>query len=108
MKNLNLLLLIIISFNYSGISQWGLLDVDMPTGRVHHSAVAVDGKIIVAGGYLSGLASTNSVNIYDIDSSEWTGANLEVSRGLMGAVVHEDKAYFAGGGSFFGCLYGSS
>jgi N-acetylneuraminic acid mutarotase len=100
MKKLYLFIVLIAGLFNTSIAQWDI--IEMPLSRLHHSAVAVNGKVVIAGGFRNNLAPTTSVNIYDIATGAWSSVNLIEARGLMGAVVHGDKVYFAGGGDFYG------
>ncbi len=69
----------------------------------HGSAVAGD-QFIVAGGMLTGLAPSTSVEIYDLLSGTWSSHTLSEARAFMGVATHGTKAFFAGGGDFFGLV----
>ena len=71
--------------------------------RAYASAVAVGSKVIIAGGITSLNNPTDRVDIYDAETGIWTQATLSVPRSFSdnGAAV-AGKAYFAGGGTFFG------
>ena len=71
--------------------------------RAYASAVTVGTKVIIAGGITSINNPTTRVDIYDAETGLWTQASLSVPRSFSdnGAAV-AGKAYFAGGGTFFG------
>lgn len=100
MKKIYILGLLFVFLHTTVTGQWSIME--MPKGRFYHGAVAVNGKLVIAGGFGNGLVATNSVNIYDIASETWSEATLSQARGFMGAVVHDGKAYFAGGGNYSG------
>ena len=71
--------------------------------RAFASAVAVGSEVIVAGGITALNYPTDRVDIYDTETGIWTQATLSVPRSFTdnGAAVG-GKAYFVGGGNFFG------
>jgi len=71
--------------------------------RTYASAVTVGAKVIIAGGNTSLNYPTNRVDIYDASTDTWSQAELSSPRSALnnGAAVG-GKAYFAGGGNFYG------
>ena len=73
---------------------------DMPAPRHGHSAVVVNGKILVIGGYrFSGrLTPLSTVEEYDPATDRWTTkADMPTPRGFLGVAVAKGYVYaFAG------------
>ena len=84
------------------VSQW--TTINMEEGRWLHSSVAINGKLIIAGGMKQGFTPIRSVEIYDIVTGDWTTADLSDSRGYMATAVNGNKVFFAGGGTFTGVI----
>lgn len=101
MKKPSLLLLLCLSLSVAAYAQW--TTTQHSVGRWYHGAAIVEGKLILAGG-ATGLEPTGSIEIYDIATDTWLkiADTLPVPRFFIGATVHGSKAYFAGGGDFFG------
>jgi len=60
-------------------------------------AVAACGKLFFAGGHNGSLSVTNRVDIYDMETGEWTIDSLSVSRAYIATLVYDGLVYFAGG-----------
>lgn len=73
----------------------------MSTPRALHgqTALAFDGKVLVAGGTSNGNAMSSSVDIYDPSSNSWTAAQgLQSARGRLSAVLlHTAQVVVPGG-----------
>jgi hypothetical protein len=71
--------------------------------RAYACAVTVGSKVIIAGGITSLNNPTSRIDIFDAETGLWTQASLSAARSFSdnGAAV-AGKAYFAGGGTFFG------
>jgi|GEM_PF-370267 len=71
--------------------------------RAYPCAVTVGSKVIIAGGITTLNNPTDRVDIFDTETGLWTQASLSAPRSFTdnGATV-AGKAYFAGGGTFFG------
>lgn len=95
-----LLFLIFSGICLQGFSQWSI--ENFTKKRWYHASAFVEGKLIVAGGLINGLAPINSVEILDTETGEWKTAELTVPRGHINAAVNGTKAYFVGGGDFSG------
>ncbi len=59
--------------------------------------VAACGKVFFAGGATGFPDVTNVVDIYDMETGEWTVEYLSVARAYIAAVAYEGLVYFAGG-----------
>jgi N-acetylneuraminic acid mutarotase len=70
----------------------------MPIPIDHGAAVAYNGKIYVAGGFIKGKVPTNKLFIYDTVKDEWKeGAPLSSPRGALGAQFINGTLYVVGG-----------
>ncbi len=70
----------------------------LPLARTYTSAAVYGKKIYIAGGWVQNLIATNRVDIFDIETRQWSDpVLLESARGLMSAVVLDTKIYLAGG-----------
>ena len=74
---------------------------DMPTSRAAATAVVVNNKIYVIGGYYDSngkVVRTNVVEIYDPNSDTWqTGISMPTARSWSSASVVNDTIYVVGG-----------
>ncbi|MCB0578691.1 MAG: T9SS type A sorting domain-containing protein [Phaeodactylibacter sp.] len=100
MKNKLLLIFVCLGTCRIATAQW--TQINMQTGRWYHSSAIVEGKLIIAGGLVSGFQPINSVEIYDIEAGTWSDTTLSEARAFMGTAVLGSKVYFAGGGDLFG------
>jgi non-specific serine/threonine protein kinase len=76
--------------------EWRLLE-PMPTVRTEVAAAAVDGRIVVVGGFAPG-ATVPTVEVYDLAADTWTaGPDLPVAVNHAMAASLEDEAYVFGG-----------
>lgn len=96
------LLLILFCIGICGIASAQWSQINMQTGRWYHSSACINGKLIIAGGLVSGFQPINSVEIYDIEAGMWSDTTLSEARGFMGTAVLGSKVYFAGGGDLTG------
>ncbi len=66
--------------------------------REHTAATSVGGKIYVMGGRFSGVGELRSVEMYDVNSGQWTyGPSLRTARGGFSAVYANNSVYALGG-----------
>src|SRR5438445_606207 len=68
----------------------------------HISATLQDGRVLVAGGTVSGGGATNSAEIYDPVSGTWTsiaGGMVEARSGAAAALLQDGRVLMAGGES---------
>lgn len=73
---------------------------DMPAARTGIRAVAIGGKIYVAGGGSSTTTASNVLHSYDPALNSWsTGATLPAARMLYAGVAVGGKYYVIGGGT---------
>jgi N-acetylneuraminic acid mutarotase len=81
-------------------NQWSLKS-PMPTPRSAVSAIALNNKIYLIGGYtrISGtMVRLSTVEIYDPTTDTWTsGTNLSSTRAWVGLGVYNEKIYAFGG-----------
>ena len=74
---------------------------DMPTPRHGHSAVVVEGKIVVIGGFGANNAPLTLVEEYDPATDAWASrASMPTPRGLFGASSVGGTIYAIGGTMF--------
>lgn len=79
-------------------NEWTSDAKPMPIPIDHGAAVAYNGKIYVAGGYIKGKVPTDKLFIYDTIKDEWTeGKPLSSPRGAMGAQFVKGILYVVGG-----------
>jgi N-acetylneuraminic acid mutarotase len=77
--------------------RWGK-PTSLPTGLNHVQAVAHDGAVYLAGGYLEGNEATTNFWRYDPRANEWTQLEpMGLGRGAAGAAVIGDRLYVADG-----------
>ena len=57
----------------------------------------VGSKVFFAGGVTGDQSVTNVIDIYDVNTDEWTTEFLSDPRGFIAAIAYDDKVYFAGG-----------
>lgn len=70
---------------------------DMPTARMHASAVTMGTSLVVAGGRNSTTALT-TVEVFSLESMQWYSAHpLLLERSSMRTVLHSDYWYLLGG-----------
>ncbi len=87
-------------YNFS-TKTWSQATLSQP--RAYASAVTVGTKVIIAGGITSINNPTTRVDIFDAETGLWTQASLSVARSFSdNSAAVDGKAYFAGGGIFFG------
>ena len=73
----------------------------LPYARLFPAVTAADNKLFIAGGVNFDNTLTDRVDIYDLNSGEWSVAKLSMPRGFLNnATTACGKAFFAGGGSF--------
>ncbi len=66
--------------------------------REHTSAVAHDGRIVVAGGRWAGVGELDSTEVFDPLARRWReGPRLRAARGGLGLVNHGGRVYALGG-----------
>lgn len=71
-----------------------------PRGRA--CAVAINGRIYVAGGFKSDQTATDTVEVFDPETKEWAEfAKLPFGRGGCGCASSGDLMYVAGGTRYF-------
>ncbi|HEX5927960.1 MAG TPA: kelch repeat-containing protein [Solirubrobacterales bacterium] len=70
----------------------------LPTGLNHVQAVAHEGDVYLAGGYLEGEAATSNFWRYDPQANEWARLTpMGLPRGAAGAAAIGDRLYVAAG-----------
>ncbi|MEX2537231.1 MAG: kelch repeat-containing protein [Actinomycetota bacterium] len=70
----------------------------MPTPRTEVAVAALDGKIFAAGGFISGGAATDVVEVYDPQSDRWTeSVPLPAARHHMGLTAADGRLYAVAG-----------
>jgi len=80
----------------------------LPSGaRQVGAAVSVLNKVLFCGGYTryedpTGFGSvfttpTTSIDIYDINSGQWSAGTMQINKGSFAAIGLNEKVYFAGG-----------
>ena len=57
-------------------------DENLPPPRYRHSACALDGKLIIFGGYLDGKSRTNDVWQFDPENHTWSNLSPDSSKGV--------------------------
>lgn len=77
---------------------------ELSEARGYASATTVGSKVIIGGGVISNpITPSNVVDIYDASDGSWSTTSLSIPRSAINnAVTIQDKAYFAGGGTFIG------
>lgn len=74
---------------------------NLPYSRLFPAVTALDNKLFIAGGVNFDNTLTDRVDIYDLNSREWSVAKLSMPRGFLNNATKAcGKAFFAGGGSF--------
>jgi N-acetylneuraminic acid mutarotase len=71
---------------------------DLPSPRAYHTAIALNGKIYLIGGWNSAHALLSSVDVYDPQTNTWSSA-APVTDGYLGpgVTVMDGKLYVLGG-----------
>ncbi len=76
----------------------------LPTPRNHHAVAAVDGKVYVIGGrigaaFITSGSNTDVVEAYDPGNDSWSRPldRMPTPRSAVGAGVHNNRIYVAGG-----------
>jgi N-acetylneuraminic acid mutarotase len=88
--------------SFADIGSWSS-KAPMPAAAVVFGSAVIDGKIYVAGGYLSPY--TDALNVYDPNTDTWTAkAKLPVAVGYTAAVSLNGKLYVVGGQNSTGIL----
>jgi len=73
----------------------------MPTARNHHTAGAVDGRIVVSAGRAGPNSTMTVTEVYDPATGTWsTGAAMPTGRSGVASVAHDDWWYVFGGEGF--------
>lgn len=79
-------------------NEWTSDAEPMPIPIDHGAAVAHDGKVYVAGGFIKGKVPTDKLLIYDTIKDKWTeGKPLSSPRGALGAQFVNGILYVVGG-----------
>ena len=75
----------------------------LSVARSDISAVAVDDKVLFAGGVSASNNGFTIVDIYDVPSGEWTTSHLPNQHrgGDMAEASFEEKAFFIGGAPYY-------
>jgi hypothetical protein len=86
-------------------NKWSM--AELSEARSGMAAIAINNKVIFAGGYTSTASSqdvtpVNTVDVYDLTTNTWTTTALSEARYGIQAVVVKNKAIFAGGYKGFG------
>jgi N-acetylneuraminic acid mutarotase len=101
MKNyLSLIWLFLFALiHFSATSQWS--HTQLPTFTIRAGVATLGSKVYVAGGgRLSTVQARATVDIYDLNTQEWTQDKLSVARDIISGVSCGSKVIFAGGYDF--------
>ena len=92
-------LLILSLIHFSAFSQWS--HTQLPTFTIRAGIATLDNKVYIAGGgRLSTVQARATVDIYDLNTQEWTHDKLSVAREIISGVSCGSKVIFAGGYDF--------
>ncbi len=69
----------------------------LSVSRHSFAAASVDDMAIFAGGYISGDAASDAVDLYNITTQTWSTSRLSMARGYLAAASVGNAAIFAGG-----------
>lgn len=68
-------------------------------GRSQHTALPVDGGVLILGGYLADAGATEAVELFDTATSTWSCLPpMQVARGELGAALIDESTVLIAGG----------
>jgi N-acetylneuraminic acid mutarotase len=92
-------IIIFALIHLSAFAQWS--HTQLPTFTIRAGVATLESKVYVAGGgRLSTVQARATVDIYDLNTQEWTQDKLSVAREIISGVSCGSKVIFAGGFDF--------
>ncbi|NOT36573.1 MAG: T9SS type A sorting domain-containing protein [Saprospiraceae bacterium] len=97
-KKITLLMILLISTIFSSYGQGTWSQSKLSTTAIRMGAASIGSKVYFAGGARgNNILPSAIVDIYDVNSKQWTTDNLAVARELTAGITNGNKIFFAGG-----------